>query len=261
MTREKNVEDPKSESGKTHIENRIGVKKSSFMGKNALEDKRIIEKYKAIDPLAAADLPSPGNPTFGYSSPVNPSVRDMVRPSRPGGTGKRGGVVVLGKKEDLSKEISLKRNQSINVRLKFSIRSTAGNSVIAVATSDKGEIRKGTIFYGHASFSNKRTYVTFSKARSENREFILKGLAVSGRDPGIPSHVSEIEGNATKSLKSGIIGAAGKVADKVLSNATGGVAGGVITEPVADLRGQEEATKKTVEYRVPAGTTFYVYIE
>ena len=82
-----------------------------------------------------------------------------------------------------------------------------------------------------------------------------------GKDPGIPSEVTEIAGdNANSSLKSGALGVAGKVADNALSRVTGGATSGVLSEPTADLQKQQEQEKKQYDYYVPANTVFTIYV-
>ena len=84
---------------------------------------------------------------------------------------------------------------------------------------------------------------------------------MTGKDPGLPSEVTEIAGeNAGSSLKAGAIGVAGQVADNTLANVTQGATRGVLSESTKDLQKQHEEQKKQYEYFVPAGTVFTIYV-
>lgn len=215
--------------------------------KNAQKDEEILAKYENVDPSAA----SGGSASGGLS-------RLSSLPARSG----KGGLNIISSKESENKDEKLNYfNIELKASLKFGIRSSGGTSVVAVLKEQKGEFPEGTVFYGNASFNNKRTFVNFTHAIVNDRKILLDGRAMMGKDPGIPSEVTEIAGdNANSSLKSGALGVAGKVADNALSRVTGGATSGVLSEPTADLQKQQEQEKKQYDYYVPANTVFTIYV-
>lgn len=218
---------------------------SSF---NAKKDEEILRQYSEIDPAAAS----------GESiSASNKLARLNALPQRQGG----GGLNVIGSKNDENTAKKSYYNLELKARLKFGVRSSGGNSVVATISEAKGDFPEETIFYGEASFNNKRTFVRFTHAQAGERKIMLDGRAMTGKDPGLPSEVSEIAGqNAESSLKAGAIGVAGQVADNTLANVTQGVTRGVLNDSTKDLQKQQEEQKKQYEYFVPAGTVFTIYV-
>ena len=181
----------------------------------------------------------------------------------PGG----GGVFVKGKKEILGKDnLFALHDVKVKVKLDFSIRSTAQSTVVATVLEETGEIPKGAKFYGSAkSFVNKRTQLAFSKLIIGADEFSVKGFAVSGKDPGIESEVTDISGENIKSeVKQGITKTAGAVVSRLagsVGSTAGMTAANTVNPATAELAKQEDANKMRQEYRVPAGTSFFVYLE
>ncbi|HQO92580.1 MAG TPA: hypothetical protein PLX56_09660, partial [bacterium] len=215
--------------------------------KNAQKDEEILAKYENVDPSAAS----------GESSPGGLSKLSSL-PARSG----KGGLNIISSKESENKDEKLNYfNIELKAALKFGIRSSGGTSVVAVLKESKGEFPEGTVFYGNATFNNRRTFVNFTHAVVDDRKILLDGRAMMGKDPGIPSEVTEIAGdNANASLKSGALGVTGKVADNALSRVTGGTTAGVLSEPTADLQKQQEQEKKQYDYYVPANTVFTIYV-
>lgn len=218
-------------------------------GHNARKDEEILKQYSEIDPAAAAANSIPGT--------SNKLARLNSLPQRQGG----GGLNIIGAKSDENKEKTSVYNVELKARLKFGVRSSGGNSVVATVSEAKSDFPEGTIFYGEASFNNKRTFVRFTHAQAGDRKIVLDGRAMMGKDPGLPSEVTEIAGqNAESSLKAGAIGVAGQVADNALANVTNGATRGVLNDSTKDLQKQQEEQKKQYEYFVPAGTVFTIYV-
>ncbi|HPS31745.1 MAG TPA: hypothetical protein PLZ43_15930 [bacterium] len=215
-------------------------------GPNCMKDKEILDKYASVNPDAAS-----GGMAGGSGGLMNIPARQ----------GTKGGLNILGKSAGEAKAKAKYYNLTIKAALQFGVRSSGGSNVVAVLKESKGDFPEGTVFYGTATFSNKRTYVNFSHAIVNDEKIPLEGKAMQGADPGIPSEVTEIAAdNANSSLKSGALGAVGKVADNALSRVTAGATEGVLSEPTSDLQKQEEKEKKQFEYFVPAKTTFTIYI-
>ncbi|HSW60891.1 MAG TPA: hypothetical protein VLJ60_08835 [bacterium] len=251
-TREDHAEQPlpSSNAVKTAADPRRTPSSSGTGGgysKNAQKDEEILAKYENVDPSAA----SGGSASGGLS-------KLSSLPARSG----KGGLNIISSKESENKDEKLNYfNTELKAALKFGIRSSGGTSVVAVLRESKGEFPEGTVFYGNASFNNRRTFVNFTHAVVNDRKILLDGRAMMGKDPGIPSEVTEIAGdNANSSLKSGALGVAGKVADNALSRVTGGATSGVLSEPTADLQKQQEQEKKQYDYYVPANTVFTIYV-
>ena len=218
-------------------------------GHNAKKDEEILKQYSEIDPAAAAANSAPGT--------NNKLARLNSLPQRQGG----GGLNVIGAQGDENKEKASVYNLELKARLKFGVRSSGGNSVVATISEAKSDFPEGAIFYGEASFNNKRTFVHFTHAQAGDRKIVLDGRAMMGKDPGLPSEVTEIAGqNAESSLKAGAIGVAGQVADNALANVTQGATRGVLNDSTKDLQKQQEEQKKQYEYFVPAGTVFTIYV-
>lgn len=230
-------------------------RRSGNKGSNYRRDKSIIDKYQQVNPEHASG--TAGGTASDTSGGQHPGSM-MNLPQRRG----KGGLNIIGggssKSSDKKAGIY---NLELKAFLKFGVRSTSGSQIVAILKQDKGPFRKGDLFYGTASFRNKRTFISFNKAVSGGNEIDLKGRALFGRDPGIPSEVTEIAtGNASNSAKSAVIGVAGKVADKALSRVTAGTTDGALSEPTSDLQGQHEKEKEQYEYFVPANTTFTIYV-
>ena len=219
--------------------------------KNEEKDREILEAYAKLSDAAASGGAQPGR------------KRRFV----PGGEGKGGGVVIKGKKEDRGQEkIFALHDIKVKVKLDFSIRSTAQSTVVATVLEEIGEIPKGSKFYGSAkSFVNKRTQLSFSKLIIGTDEFSVKGFAISGKDPGIESEVTDISGENIKSeVKQGFTKTAGALVTRLagsVGSTAGMTAANTVNPAAAEMAKQEDANKMKQEYRVPAGTSFFVYLE
>ena len=219
--------------------------------KNEEKDREILEAYAKMSDAAAS----------GGTQAVR--KRHFV----PGGENSGGGVFVKGKKEGRKKEnLFALHDVKVKVKLDFSIRSTAQSTVVATVLEEIGEIPKGAKFYGSAkSFVNKRTQLAFSKLIIGSDEFSVKGFAVSGKDPGIESEVTDIADENIKSeVKQGITKTAGTILTGLagsVGSTAGATAANTVNPAAAELSKQEEANKMRQEYRVPAGTSFFVYLE
>ncbi len=232
------------------------LRTTSSRSQNYLKDKEIIEQYRAINPAAAAD-------EEGVSSNGESVLRYRPRPFAAGAgqQGAPGGVRVVGRGAGEEKGSVDLHNVSLKARLKFSIRSSASNAIVAETTQEAAGIPAGSLLYGSGSFANKRTYVQFTKMRVGEAEYAIKGYAISGRDPGIPSEVIEIGNNAKITFTSGVTDAAGRVLDNLAATATGGATSGVISGTAGEFKEKNEQERARYEYRVGAGTVFVVYIE
>ena len=224
---------------------------SAHKNKNEEKDREILENYAKLSDAAAYQQTSAGR------------RRRFI----PGGNGKSGGVFLKNDKKhaDNGKLFSL-HDVKIKVKLDFSIRSTASSTVVATVTDGIDEIPKGAKFYGTArSFVNKRTQLAFSKLIIAKEEFSVKGFAVSGKDPGIESEVTDIAGENVKSeIKQGFTKTVGSVLTGLAvgaGTAVGTTANNTVNPAAAELEKQEESNKMKQEYRVPAGTAFFVYLE
>ena len=219
--------------------------------KNGEKDREILEAYAKMSDAAAS----------GGTQAVR--KRHFV----PGGESSGGGVFVKGKKDGTKKEnLFALHDVKVKVKLDFSIRSTAQATVVATVLEETGEIPKGAKFYGSAkSFVNKRTQLAFSKLIIGSDEFSVKGFAVSGKDPGIESEVTDIADENIKSeVKQGITKTAGTILTGLagsVGSTAGTTAANTVNPATAELAKQEEANKMRQEYRVPAGTSFFVYLE
>lgn len=247
----KTIEPPPVEMASSPVAVKPKPKMSSG-GKNRIKDEEILENYAlAFDP-AGSD-----------SGGTRAARRHFV----PGGTASKGGVFIKEKKENNQGGKSLDLHDiKVKVRLEFSIRSTAASTVVAVVIEESGKIPKGAKFYGTASgYVNKRTQIKFNKLISEGEEFSVTGFAISGKDPGIESEVTDIaKENIDASVKQGITQTTANVVAKY-AGAGGSVAGDAATSAAhpaaAEIKKQQEANKMTQEYRVPAGTAFFIYLE
>ena len=219
--------------------------------KNEEKDREILEAYAKMSDAAA----SGGTQTA--------RKRRFV----PGGESSGGGVFVKGRQNETKKEnLFALHDVKVKVKLDFSIRSTAQATVVATVLEEVGEIPKGAKFYGSAkSFVNKRTQLAFSKLIIGSDEFSVKGFAVSGKDPGIESEVTDIADENIKSeVKQGITKTAGTILTGLagsVGSTAGATAANTVNPAAAELAKQEEANKMKQEYRVPAGTSFFVYLE
>lgn len=230
-------------------------KKSAKRGKNAQKDAEILQKYNEIMDAASSENGS------GFSSNAR---RRFV----PGGANRQGGVFIKNKQKSSTNdpEIFDLHNMKIKVKLEFSIRSTAPSTVVATVTEGDGKIPKNAKFYGAAvGFVNKRTQLNFSKLIIGSNEYAVKGFAISGKDPGIESEVTDIsKTNIASSVKQGVIQTTSNAALKaagIVGSIASDAAKNTLTPTTTEMQKQEEANKMTQEYRVPAGTTFYIYLE
>lgn len=216
-------------------------------GRNAAKDEEILRQYSEIDPGAAASS------SAGHGAGL---AKLNALPQRQGG-----GLNIVGAKNAEKQEKASYYNLELKAKLKFGVRSSGGNSVVATISEAKSDFPEGAIFYGEATFNNKRTFVRFTHAQAGERKIVLDGRAMQGKDPGLPSEVTEIAGqNAESSLKAGAIGVAGQVADNALANVTQGATRGVLNDSTKDLQKEQEEQKKQYEYYVPAGTVFTIYV-
>ena len=219
--------------------------------KNEEKDREILENYAKQSDAAA------------YS----PASSGLKRRFVPGGNGKSGGVFMKGVEQKRKGERTFRLHDiKIRVKLDFSIRSTAQSTVVATVVDEIDEIPKGAKFYGTAkSFVNKRTQLSFSKLITGGEEFSVKGFAVSGKDPGIESEVTDISGENVKSeIKQGVTKTVGTVLTGLAGSAgtaAGTTARNTVDPAAAELEKQEETNKMKQEYRVPAGTAFFIYLE
>ena len=219
--------------------------------RNEEKDREILEAYAKLSDAAAAGGSQTGR------------KRHFV----PGGENPGGGVFVKGRKgADGKEKIFALHDVKVKVKLDFSIRSTAQSTVVATVLEEAGGIPKGARFFGSAkSFVNKRTQLAFSKLIIGNDEFSVKGFAVSGKDPGIESEVTDIADENIKSeVKQGFTKTAGAVVTRLagsVGSTAGTTAANTVNPAASELAKQEEANKMRQEYRVPAGTSFFVYLE
>lgn len=219
--------------------------------KNEEKDREILEAYAKMSDAAAA-----GN-----------AVSIRKRRFVPGGENSGGGVFIKGDKGAKTKgKVFELHDVKVKVKLDFSIRSTAQATVVATVLEEVGEIPKGAKFYGSAkSFVNKRTQLAFSKLIIGTDEFSVKGFAVSGKDPGIESEVTDIADENIKSeVKQGISKTAGTILTGLagsVGSTAGTTAANTVNPATVEIAKQEEANKMRQEYRVPAGTSFFVYLE
>ena len=221
--------------------------------KNAQKDEEILAKYaESVDPASGGASGSP---------------RGGRRHFTPGGGGTQGGVYIKGSGNSGTDKKSLDmHNIKVKVRLEFSIRSTAASTVVAIVTEDSDRIPKGAKFYGSATgYVNKRTQLSFSKLLISKEEYTVKGFAISGRDPGIESEVTDIaKDNIDSSVKQGVVQTLAGVANKYAGGAgdiAGDAASNTLDPAAGEIQKQQEANKMTQEYRVPAGTAFFIYLE
>ncbi|MBP5407219.1 hypothetical protein J6Z19_08765 [bacterium] len=246
-----NIVPPEKNGGKVAEIAKKSGGSSKHRNKNEEKDREILENYAKLSDAAA------------YS----PASAGRKRRFVPGGNGKSGGVFLKnGEKHRNGDKIFKLHDIKIKVKLDFSIRSTAQSTVVATVVEEIEEIPKGAKFYGTAkSFINKRTQLAFSKLIIGGEEFSVKGFAVSGKDPGIESEVTDISGENVKSeVKQGMTKTVGAVITGLAGSvgSTAGIAAGNTVNPAAsELEKQEETNKMRQEYRVPAGTAFFVYLE
>lgn len=244
----KPVERKFSVKKKTPVKRKPRRRRKKAYGNNYHEDKRIIDKYKNINPEDAADTTVKSGFTI-----------DMIEPDSGDS-----GIKVIGadpnKKKNKNKNIVY--DIEIKAFLKKGIRSTASSMVVAQTKKKVKDFPINTNFYGTARFSNHRTYISFTYAvLPDGTKINLEGEAMIGKDPGIHSRVTAVEKvNADKSFKSAIIGTTAKVADNVISRATGGATSGTLSDPAGDLQAKQEQEKQQFEYYVPARTSFIIYV-
>ena len=218
--------------------------------KNEEKDREILEAYAKMSDAAAGG-----------------AVTTRKRRFVPGGENSGGGVFVKGDKgAKIKGKMFALHDVKVKVKLDFSIRSTAQATVVATVLEEIGEIPKGAKFYGTAkSFVNKRTQLAFSKLMIGTDEFSVKGFAVSGKDPGIESEVTDIADENIKSeVKQGISKTAGTILTGLagsVGSTAGTTAANTVNPATEEIAKQEEANKMRQEYRVPAGTSFFVYLE
>jgi hypothetical protein len=235
-------------------------RKHSGRNLNTKKDEEILAKYaSAIDPAASGNVIS-GNPRAAR--------RHFVPGSDGGGSNRgRGGVFIKGEDKESKKESELGlHNVKIRTRLEFSIRSTASGTVVAVVTEGNDKIPQGSKFYGSASgYANKRTQLRFDRVVVDGVNYSVKGFAIQGRDPGIESEVTDIsKDNLDPVVKQGIAKTLSGVAVGVAGGANsiaGEAAGNTINPASNEVQRQQDAHKMRQEYRVPAGTSFFVYLE
>ena len=244
----KKEEEPKTEELLKNVRQKPENKKTTYTarrGSNYNKDKDIINKYKEVNPNAASDT-APVSAMFA-NIPKRKNVKGGLN------------IIETDKKEVTEKKTAY--NLELKVYLKKGVRSSANSRVVAILKEAKEKFPQGTIFYGTASFNNKRTYINFTEANIKGEMIKISGEAMTGKDPGIPSEITEIsDKNASASLKSGAVGLAGKIADNALSNATGGTTSGTLSNSTNDLQGRYDKDKLQYEYFVAAQTPFTIYL-
>jgi len=219
------------------------VKKRTYSSShNSRKDEEILMKY--------ASVRRRGSSMRGASG-----IKKQVR---------SGGVFVIGAKKDATKPIAL-HNVKIKVKLTLSIRSSSRTPVIAEVVSAGQKVAKGTKFIGApTAFSNRRTQIRFSQMRLDGNRTAVEGFAISGKDPGIPSEVTDISSNVNKTVHAGAIKSVTSLAAGVVGGFGGGAASAannMISPAGNEVASQKESAKMRQEFRVPAGTIFYIYLE
>ena len=219
-------------------------------GKNFELDTEIVEKYASVvDAAADNSFQSTGK----------------RRSFTPGG-GSQGGILIKNRKSENAEKTLNIHDVEIKVKLEYSIRSTAASTVVATVVQGNENIPEGSKFYGSASgYVNKRTQIVFSKLIIDDTAYSVKGFAVSGRDPGIESEVTDIsKENSASSIKQGVARTVSNIAVR-LAGSTGSAgeeaASNTVDPASSEMQKQQEANKMTTEYRVPAGTPFFIYLE
>ena len=232
-------------------------------GKNQKKDEEILLKYAEMSD-AAADSPVQKNE-------AQPSARSARRSFLPGSgeeMKRHGGITIKGSGSAESNERNKldMHDTRVKVRLDFSILSTAPSTVVATVIEENEAIPANSKFYGKAvRFINKRTQISFSELLIGSKKVNVKGFAVSGKDPGVESEITDIASqNINLSVRQGAARTLANTALNIASAIGGGVAdaaGNTVNPAASELNRQEEANRMTQEYRVPAGKTFFVYLE
>ncbi|MCK5808891.1 hypothetical protein KAH37_07910 [bacterium] len=224
------------------------VKKRIFTSsKNSRKDEEILLKYASVR----------GDRAGAGSGARRGSLREK--------RGSRGGGVFMVNDKKKVKQRAALHNVKIKVKLTLAIRSSSRTPVIAEVVTEGQKVEKGTKFIGAPTiFSNKRTQIRFSQMRFAGKRVSVQGFAVSGKDPGVPSEVTDISSNVNKTVHAGAIKSVTSIAAGVVGGLGGSAAtaaNNVISPAGNEVATQEESNKMKEEFRVPAGTVFYIYLE
>lgn len=239
------------------FENKNPVKKEPITKKQPMNT--AVKKYRKTNPR---QIPK----KTAVKKTYRENIRNYHRPFSPGTEHNKkatGGIKMKTKKQSENREApSALSNSRISVRLKFAIRSGDRSSrVIAKISGEHKSFPEGTLFYGNPIFSNKRVYVNFTEAKIKKQIHKIEGVAITGRDPGIPATVTDISDNTEYDIRTEASEITGRIADSVVSNLTKGTTKGSVKSSTDNYRKTEQAKKKKVEYHVQAGMPFYVYIK
>jgi len=235
----------------------------SGFGKNQKKDEEILMKYAQMSDAASASQVDKDE-----SRKSTPSARRRFVPGGGEELKRAGGITMKGSRSSGTKKTDASdlHDTRVRVRLDFSILSTAPSTVVATVIEGNDLVPADSKFYGRAvRFINKRTQISFSELLTGGRKVNVKGFAVSGKDPGVESDVTDIASrNINLSVRAGATRTLADTALNIASAIGGGVAdaaGNTVTPAASELNRQNEAERMTQEYRVPAGRTFFVYLE
>lgn len=229
-------------------------------GGNYKRDKSVVEKYRQVNPAAAAGnaadaaAMNAGKGQYAHNRAKRRHFKSGIKdPQRGGRTGRTGG--------DDQKHRAVR--QKLKARLLRSIVSTARIRAKARLLQGTETIPQGTICYGRArSFSNKRAYVSFSECITpENQKYAVTGIAVEGggtvSESGLSASVTKPD-NFRDNLGIEAAKAAGDLANKAAEKATGGVVGSAADSQVDDTVNQKKKERVKAIYKVEPGMIFYI---
>ncbi len=240
-------------------------------GSNFHKDQEIIAKYEEINPAAAAAgsgrtdgvaVPPPWGSSLlpsaaaGSPAPVNNrAARTVFIPGSRAASHEAPSTIE--KKENFGlHDVKLK------AKLLFAVRSSSSSKIVAEALEAAGNIPIGAKFYGSASFANNRVYVSFDEVSIGGNKTAIQGTAIQGSDPGLSAEVIEISNqNQAANFAIGATKTAAQALSEAGSSIAGGAVGNMIEPHAQDIQKDKEASKMTVEYRVPAKTPFFIYFE
>lgn len=232
-------------------------------GSNFHKDQEIVAKYEEINPAVAAAgsgrtdgsslLPSAA---AGSPAPVNNrAARTVFIPGSRAASHEAPSTIE--KKDNFGlHDVKLK------AKLLFAVRSSSSSKIVAEAVEAAGNIPIGAKFYGSASFANNRVYVTFDEVSIGGNKTAIQGTAIQGSDPGLSAEVIEISNqNQAANFAIGATKTGAQVLSEAGSSIAGGAVGNMIEPHAQDIQKDKEASKMTVEYKVPAKTPFFIYFE
>lgn len=232
-------------------------------GKNRKKDEEILLEYARMSD-AAADAPIQKK----EGSVNTPTARRRFVPGGGDDLKRGGGITIKSTRNNGTDKTQVRdlHDTRVKVKLDFSILSTAPSTVVATVIEGNGPVPAESKFYGRAvRFINKRTQISFSELLIGDRKISVKGFAVSGKDPGVESDITDIASqNISLSVREGAAKTLANTALNIASAIGGGVAeaaGSTVGPAESELNRQNEANRMTQEYRVPAGKTFFVYLE